>query len=109
MNWRLYQRILELAAIFTMMAGIMLLWRRMDPLHYVVYAGFLLLATGKLVEALNVNDPQFRIIKVAACLSIYALVALNLLYDIRSILYILVPLTAYYVLHYRWLLQQKKI
>jgi phosphatidylserine synthase len=109
MNWRLYQRIFELAAIFTMMAGIVLLWMRLDPLHYVVYVGFLLLATGKLVEALNVYDPQFRIIKIAACISIYTLVALNLLYSIRSILYILVPLAVYYVLHYRWLLQQKKI
>ena len=108
MNRRL-QRILELAAVLTMMAGIVLLWMRMDPLHYVVYAGFLLLATGKLVEAINVDDPQFRIVKIAACFSIYTLVALNLFYNVRSILYILAPLGVYYVLHYRWLLQQKKI
>jgi hypothetical protein len=109
MSWRVYQRIFELAAILSMMAGIALLWLRKDPLHHLVYSGFILLATGKLIEAMNVNDPNFRIVKVAACVSIYMLVVLNLLYDLRSIMYMLVPLSAYYVLHYRWLLQQRKI
>lgn len=109
MNWRVYQRICELTAIFVMMAGIVMLWMRMDPLHYMVYSGFILLATGKLIEAVHVDDPNFRIIKMAACISMYMLVVLNLVYHIRSIMYILVPLAVYYVLHYRWLLQQKRL
>jgi hypothetical protein len=109
MNWRVYQRILELSAILSMMAGIVLLWMRRDPDHYLVYGGFMLLATGKLIEAVNLDDPNFKIIKVAACVSIYLLVILNLFYNVRSIMYILVPLAAYYALHYRWMFQQKKI
>jgi hypothetical protein len=109
MSWRLYQRIFELTAILMMMAGIVMLWMRTDPLHYLVYSGFILLATGKLIEAVNIDDPNFRIIKITACLSIYMLVVLNLFYNIRSIMYILAPLAVYYVLHYRWLLQQKRL
>lgn len=109
MSWRVYQRIFELWAILMMMAGIVMLWMRMDPLHYMVYSGFMLLGTGKLIEALNIDDPNFRIIKIAACISIYLLVVMNLFYGIRSILYILIPLAVYYVLHYRWLLQQKRL
>ncbi len=108
MNWRVYQRIFELAAVFSMMAGIFFMWMQKDPQHYLIYGGFVLLATGKLTEALNLIDPNFRIMKVMACFCIYLLVILNMLYSVRSITYILIPLAVYYALHYRWMFQQKK-
>lgn len=108
MNWRVIQRILELGAVTSMMAGIVLMWLKKDPQHYLVYGGFALLASGKLVEALHINDPNFKIVKVAACLSIYLLVILNLQYHVRTLVYILAPLAVYYALHYRWLFQSKK-
>ncbi len=109
MNWRLTQRIFELTALLTMMTGIIMMWMKMDPHHYLVYAGFVLLATGKLVEAINVNDPNFRILKAAACFCIYLLAILNLFYQVRSLVYVMIPLALYYVLHYRWMLQERKI
>ena len=108
MSWRIYQRIFELVAVVSMMAGIVLMWMQKDPRHYLVYAGFVLLASGKLTEALNLNDPNFKIIKIAACICIYLLVILNLFYNVRSISYILIPLGIYYALHYRWMFQQRK-
>ncbi|MBY0434862.1 MAG: hypothetical protein K2U26_12205 [Cyclobacteriaceae bacterium] len=108
MNWRVYQRIFELAAVAVMVTGIVMMWMRKDPDHYIVYAGFLLLAAGKLIEALNINDPNFKILKIAACVCIALLVVLNLFYHIRSMMYILAPLGVYYVLHYRWMFQQRK-
>ncbi len=109
MNWRVSQRIFELAAVLAMMAGIFMMWMGKDPHHYLVYGGFAILATGKLIEALNVNDPSFKILKVASCLCIYVLVIFNMLYHIRSMVYILIPLGTYYGLHYRWMTQQKRI
>ena len=109
MNWRVYQRIFELASVVTMMAGIFLMWMQKDPQHYLVYGGFVLLATGKLTEALNLNDPNFKIIKVMACFCIYLLVILNMLYNVRSITYVLIPLGVYYALHYRWMFQHRKV
>jgi phosphatidylserine synthase len=108
MSWRGYQRIFEITAIGAMMAGVVMMWMRLDPDHYLVYGGFLLLASGKLIEALNLNDPNFKIIKISACASIYALVSLNLFAGIRTIVYILIPLGVYYALHYRLILQQKR-
>ncbi len=107
MNWRAYQRIFEISSVVTMMAGVILMWMRKDPNHYLVYGGFLLLASGKLVEAVNLTDPNFKIIKIAACACIYILVFLNLFYNIKSIIYILLPLGAYYALRYRLMFQQK--
>ncbi|NOT77224.1 MAG: hypothetical protein HOP08_20055 [Cyclobacteriaceae bacterium] len=109
MNWRVYQRILEVSAVVLMMAGVFLMWNRMDTEHYLIYGGFILLATGKLTEAMNVYDPGFKIIKIVACLCIYALVLLNLFYNVRSIIYIVIPLGIYYALHYRLMFQQKKL
>ena len=108
MNWRLYQRIFELTAIGMMMSGIIMMWMKRDPSHYLVYIGFMVLATGKLVEAMNLNDPNFRSLKMAACVCIYVLVLLNLFFHIRSIMYIAIPLGIYYALHYRWMFQQRK-
>lgn len=108
MNWRVYQRIYELLAVLAMMGGIVMMWMQKDPQHYLIYGGFVLLATGKLTEALNLSDPNFKIIKVVACFSIYLLVILNLFYHVRSITYILIPLGCYYALHYRWMFQQRK-
>ena len=108
MNWRVYQRIFELTAVLAMMGGIVMMWMQKDPDHYLVYGGFVLLATGKLTQALNLKDPNFRIIKMMACICIYLLVILNLFYNVRSITYILFPLGIYYALHYRWMFQQKK-
>ena len=109
MNWRVYQRIFEVTAVLAMMAGIVLMWMRKDPNHLLIYCGFILLATGKLIEGINVNDPNFKIVKIVMCMSMYVLVFLNLVYHIRSIVYILIPLGIYYGLHYRLLFQQKKI
>ena len=109
MNWRVYQRIFEVTAVLAMMAGIIMMWMRKDANHFMVYSGFILLATGKLVEAINVNDPNFKILKIVMCSSMYVLVMLNLVYHIRSIVYLLLPLGIYYGLHYRLLFQQKKI
>jgi hypothetical protein len=109
MNWRVYQRICEIAAVLIMMAGIIMMWMRVDPKHVLIYGGFIFLATGKLIEAQNVSDPNFRVVKVLMCVCIYALVLLNLFYQVRSIAYILVPLGVYYGLHYRLLFQQKRI
>ena len=108
MNWRAYQRILEISAVLMMMAGVIMMWLRKDPNHYLVYGGFILLATGKLIEAINVVDPNFKIVKIAMCISIFGLVLLNLLYHIRSIVYILIPLGIYYGLQYRLMFQQRK-
>ena len=105
MNWRLYQRISELTAVLLMITGIILMWMRKDPHHYLIYIGFLFLATGKLIEAFNVIDPAFRILKMVICISMYALVALNLIYHIRSLVYVTIPLGIYYVLHYRLMFQ----
>lgn len=109
MNWRSYQRISELTAVLLMVAGIILMWMRRDPLHYFIYVGFLFLATAKLIEAFNVVDPAFRILKMVMCISIYVLVALNLVYHIRSLVYVTIPLGIYYFLHYRLMFQQRKI
>ncbi|MEJ0057574.1 MAG: hypothetical protein WDN75_19185 [Bacteroidota bacterium] len=108
MNWRVSQRIFEIASVVVMIAGVILMWMRKDPSHYLVYGGFLLLASGKLVEALNLQDPNFKIIKIAACICIYVLVLLNLFYNVKSIIYILLPLGVYYALHYRLIFQQRK-
>lgn len=108
MNWRVYQRIFELVAVGMMMVGIVLMWMRKDPEHYFVYIGFLSLTTGKLIETLNVNDPQFKILKLAACVCLYLLLILNLFYHVQSILYILIPLGAYYAFHYRLMFHQRK-
>jgi hypothetical protein len=108
MNWRVSQRIFELTAVLAMMAGIILMWMKKDPLHYLVYTGFILLATGKLLEAININDPNFKILKVVTCFCIYLLAILNLFYQVRSLIYIMIPLALYYLLHYRWMLQQRK-
>ena len=107
MNWRLSQRIFEIMSIVVMVIGVMLMWLRKDPNHYLVYGGFLLLASGKLVEAINLPDPNFKIIKIASCVCIYVLVLMNLFYNVKSIIYILLPLGAYYVLHYRLMFQQR--
>jgi uncharacterized membrane protein HdeD (DUF308 family) len=109
MSWRVYQRICEIIAVLMMMAGIVLMWMKLDSKHALVYAGFILLATGKLIETLNVSDPNFKIVKVIMCLSIYTLVLLNFFYQVRSIVYILVPLGVYYGLHYRLLFHQRRI
>ena len=108
MNWRVYQRIFELASVGVMIGGMVLLFKRQDPQHLVIYIGFMLLATGKLIEALNVYDPNFKIFKAVACICIYVLVLLNLFYNIRSIIYISIPLGIYYILHYRLMFQQRK-
>ena len=107
MGWRVYQRICEIIAVLLMMAGIALMWMRMDPRHYLIYTGFIFLASGKLIEAINVNDPGFRILKVALCTSIYILILLNLFYNVRSLVYVTIPLGVYYVLHYRLMFQRK--
>lgn len=109
MNWRVYQRIFEVTAVLAMMTGIIVMWMRKDANHFMIYSGFILLATGKLVEAINMNDPDFKILKIVMCTSMYVLVMLNLVYHIRSIVYVLIPLGIYYGLHYRSLFQQKKI
>ena len=109
MSWRHYQRIFEILAVLLMMGGIVLMWMRMDPHHYLIYIGFFFLATGKLIEAININDPGFRILKVALCTSIYILVLLNLIYNVRSLVYVTIPLGLYYVLHYRLMFQQRKV
>ncbi len=109
MNWRLYQRISELAAVLLMIAGIILMWMRKDPHHYLIYIGFLFLATGKLIEGFHVVDPAFRILKMVMCISMYVLVALNLIYHIRSLVYVTIPLGVYYLLHYRLMFQQRKV
>lgn len=107
MTSQLQQRILELAAIATMMAGILMMWFRMDAHHYVIYVGFFLLATGKMIEALRVPDPGFKIMKISVLFSIYLLIVLNLVYGIHSLSYIMIPLVVYYILHYRWALKRK--
>lgn len=108
MNWKLYQRIFEMSAVLVMMIGVALMWKRSDPQHLLIYLGFSLLATGKLIEAMNLYDPNFRIIKMAACICIYVLVFLHIMYDIRSIVYVMIPLAIYYLLHYRLMFQQKR-
>ena len=118
MNWRVYQRIFELAAVGVMIAGIFMMTRRSDPQHVVIYLGFVLLATGKLIEAFNIHDPipipitigtiGIKILKISLCVSIYMLSFLNIFYSVRSILYIAVPLGIYYILHYRLMFQQRK-
>lgn len=108
MNWRGYQRFFEISAVLLMMAGVLVMWMRKDPQHLLVYGGFVLLATGKLIEAVNVDDPKFKVFKIVMCASLYVLVMLNLFYNIRSIVYILIPLGIYYGLHYRLRFQQKK-
>ncbi|MBS1978009.1 MAG: hypothetical protein JST46_11605 [Bacteroidetes bacterium] len=107
MNSQLQQRILELCAIVAMIAGIILMWMRMDAHHILIYVGFFLLATGKLMEALRVTDPGFKIMKVSALVCIYLLIILNISYGIRSLSYIMIPLVIYYILHYRWALKKK--
>jgi phosphatidylserine synthase len=109
MNWRVYQRLLELTAVVAMMIGIVLMWMHLDPRHGWVYMGFALLAIGKLVESLNVHDPSFRIIRIAMCVSILLLVGYSQIYQVRSMVYILVPLGIYYLLHFRWVTEQKKL
>jgi uncharacterized membrane protein HdeD (DUF308 family) len=109
MSWRIYQRICEVTAVLLMMGGIALMWMRMDPHHYLIYVGFIFLASGKLIETINVNDPGFRILKGALCISIYVLILLNLLYNIRSLVYVTIPLGLYYVLHYRLMFRQRKV
>jgi hypothetical protein len=109
MSWKLYQRICELTAVLLMMAGIALMWMGMDPRHYLIYVGFLFLAAGKLIESISINDPGFKIVKVAMCVSIVVLVLLNLIYNIRSLIYVTIPLGIYYVLHYRLMFQQRKV
>lgn len=108
MTWRLYQRAFELTAVIMMMAGVILMWMQKDPRHFLIYGGFALLATGKLTQALNIYDPSFKILKIASCLSIYLLVLLNVFYNIQSIIYIVIPLGVYYLLHYRLMFQEKK-
>ena len=108
MNWRVYQRIFELAAVGVMVAGMIMMSKRNDPQHFVIYFGFVLLATGKLIEAFNIHDPNFKILKVALCVSIYFLSFLNIFYSVRSIIYITIPLGIYYLLHYRLMFQQRK-
>ena len=109
MSWRVYQRIFEVAAVIAMMAGIVLMWMQIDSQHNLIYVGFVLLSAGKLTEALNLIDPNFKIIKVMACFCIFLLVILNLFYHVRSITYILIPLAVYYALHYRWMFQHRKV
>jgi uncharacterized membrane protein HdeD (DUF308 family) len=109
MSWRIYQRICEVTAVLLMMGGIALMWMRMDPHHYLIYIGFIFLASGKLIETINVKDPSFRILKGALCISIYVLILLNLVYNVRSLVYVTVPLGLYYVLHYRLIFQQRKV
>jgi len=108
MNWRVYQRILELSAVGAMVAGMVMMSNRTDPHHFVIYSGFVLLAFGKLIEAVNIHDPNFKILKVAACICILLLALLNMYYGVRSIVYIMIPLGIYYVLHYRLIFQQRK-
>ena len=108
MNWRVYQRTFEITSVAAMMIGVILLWMRKDPNHYFVYSGFLLLASGKLTEAVNLSDPNFKIIKIVACLCIYVLVLMNLFYGVKSIVYIMLPLGIYYALHYRLMFQQRR-
>ena len=109
MNWRVYQRIFELTAILSMIVGLGLMWMHKDPLHFLVYSGFMLVSTGKLIEAFNVKDESFRILKIVLCLSIYVLVLMNFIYNIPSLPYALLVLVIYWFLHYRLIFQQKRI
>ncbi|HRI80394.1 MAG TPA: hypothetical protein PLR06_12745 [Cyclobacteriaceae bacterium] len=108
MNWKKYQQIFELAAVVVMIAGILLMNQHSDPQHFVIYFGFVLLATGKLIEAFNVHDPSFKIVKISLCISMYVLAFLNIFYAVKSILYFAIPLGLYYLLHYRLMFQQRK-
>jgi hypothetical protein len=109
MTWRHLQRISELASVLLMMVGVALMWMGKDLRHFLIYVGFLFLATGKFIEAMIVNDPGFRILKVTMCVCICLLVLLNLIYGIRSLVYVTIPLGIYYVLHYRLMFQQRKV
>ena len=108
MNWRVYQRIFELTAVLAMLTGVFLMWLHKDPRHYLVYGGFALLASGKMIEAVNLEDPTFKILKIAACLCVYVLVGYSIVFNIRSMVYILIPLGIYYALHYRLVNQQRR-
>jgi len=109
MSWRGYQRIFELMAVLAMITGVFLMWLHRDAQHYVVYMGFALLAAAKMIESVNLDDPSYRIIRIAACLTIFVLVGYNLLYHVRSMVYILIPLAVYYLVHYRWTGEQKRL
>ncbi len=108
MNWRVYQRIFELTAVLAMVTGIFLMWLHKDPRHFLVYGGFALLSTGKLIEAVNLDDPTFKILKIATCICIYVLVIYSLAFNIRTMVYILIPLGTYYALHYRLVNQHRR-
>jgi|SRR6185295_7849922 len=113
MNWKGYQRTFELAAVGVMIAGMFMMSKRSDPQHLVIYFGFVLLATAKLIEAIIVDDPipiaiGIKILKISLCISIYLLCFLNIFYSVKSIIYIAIPLGIYYILHYRLMFQQRK-
>ncbi len=109
MNWRVYQRLFELAAVVAMIIGVVLMWLHRDPRHLWVYMGFALLAVGKLIESMNVNDTSFRILRIAMCVSILLLVGYSQIYQVRTMMYIMVPLGIYYLLHFRWVTERKRL
>lgn len=109
MTWRHYQRIFELTAMAGMIAGILVMWSGRDPQHHIIYGGFFLLATGKLIEAINREDNQFKVLKIVTCAIMMLLVVLNFFLGIKTMIYMLIPLGVYYVLHYRLAFKQGKL